>query len=106
MSVRGRLVTVVDVRKRFGHPDAALGRRTRILLIDVDGETTGALVDEVLQVYRLGESEIEPGSVLGGTDQPHVIGIGRPKTGTRERGDILILLDLKEILRAKPTGGT
>ena len=100
MSIRGRLVTVIDVRKRFSHHDSDLGRRTRILLIDVDGETIGALVDEVLQVYRLGESEIEPGSVLGADQQPHVVGIGRPKTG-RERSEILILLDLKEILRAR-----
>jgi purine-binding chemotaxis protein CheW len=100
MSVRGRLVSVIDVRKRFSHSDSDLGRRTRILLIDVDGETIGALVDEVLQVYRLGESEIEPGSVLGVEQQPHVVGIGRPKAG-RERSEILILLDLKEILRTR-----
>jgi chemotaxis signal transduction protein len=88
---------VIDVRKRFAHSDSTLGRRTRILLTDVDGETTGALVDEVLQVYRLGDSEIEPGSVLGADQQPHVVGIGRPRTA--RPGDLLILLDLKEILR-------
>lgn len=102
MSVRGRLVTVIDVRKRFAQSDTAIGRRTRILLLDVDGETTGALVDEVLQVHRLAESEIEPGSVLGTDQQPHVVGIGRPKTPqARDRQEILILLDLKEILRSR-----
>lgn len=99
MSVRGRLVTVIDVRCRFGHSESTLGRRNRILLVDVDGETTGALVDEVQQVYRLSEAEIEPASVLGGDQQMHVVGIGRPKGS--ERGDVLVLLDLKEILRSR-----
>jgi len=103
MSVRGRLVTVVDLRKRFGLSESSLGRRTRILLIDVDGETIGALVDEVLQVHRLGESEIEPGAVLGGDQHPHVVGVGRPK-GTTDPSDVLILLDLKEILRVRLGG--
>jgi purine-binding chemotaxis protein CheW len=97
MSVRGRLVTVIDIRCRFGHAESTLGRRNRILLVDIDGETTGALVDEVQQVYRLAESEIEPASVLGADQQTHVIGIGRPKGS--ERGDVLVLLDIKEILR-------
>lgn len=104
MSVRGRLVTVIDVRKRFGHEPGSLGHRARILLIDVDGETVGALVDEVLQVYRLGESEIEPGVALGVEQQPHVIGIGRPKSAGP--AEILVLLDLKEILHGKQQGGS
>jgi len=97
MSVRGRLVTVIDIRRRFGHSESTLGRRNRILLTDVDGETIGALVDEVQQVYRLAESEIEPPTVLGGEQQTHVAGIGRPKGS--ERGEVLVLLDLKEMLR-------
>jgi purine-binding chemotaxis protein CheW len=99
MSVRGRLVTVIDVRRRFGHPESTLGRRNRILLTDVDGETTGALVDEVQQVHRLSEGEIEPPAVLGADQQTHIVGIGRP-IGS-ERGDVLVLLDLREILRSR-----
>lgn len=99
VSVRGRLVTVVDLAKRFGQPEASLGPRARVLLADVDGEILGAVVDEVHHVHRLGEDEIEPPAVLGGDAQAHVLGIGRPKGGAP--GDVLVLLDLKETLRIR-----
>src|SRR5450755_4845572 len=77
VSVRGRLVTVIDARRKLGLPEAPLDARTRILLVDPGGdELVGLLVDEVLQVHRLGESEIEPASVLGGEQAPHILGIG------------------------------
>lgn len=90
MSVRGRLVTVVDLKRRFRLTRSfSIDKRARILLVDGAGEEIGLLVDEVLQVYRLAESEIEPPSVLGSEQSPHVAGIGRPPDGL-----VLLLLDL------------
>lgn len=103
VSVRGRLVTVLDLRRRFRLPEAPFDHRTRILLVDVgEGELAGLLVDEVQQVYRLAEDEIEPAQVLGGDQPAHIVGIGRPQTpaGTARRTDavILILLDLRSVI--------
>ena len=92
MSVRGRLVTVVDLRRRFRLAEQPSDRKTRILLVEAGDEHIGLLVDEVLQVYRLSESEIEPAQVLGGDQPAHIAGIGRPE------GALLILVDLKPIL--------
>jgi purine-binding chemotaxis protein CheW len=92
MSVRGRLVTVIDLRRRFRLVESATDRKTRILLVDTGGESMGLLVDEVLQVYRLADTEIEPAQVLGGDQPAHIAGIGRPE------GALLILVDLKPIL--------
>ena len=93
MSVRGRLVTVIDLRRRLRLQESPTTRRTRILLVGAaDAEPIGLLVDEVVQVYRLTDAEIEQASVLGGEQPPHIAGIGRPP------GAILILLDLKPIL--------
>jgi purine-binding chemotaxis protein CheW len=92
MSVRGRLVTVIDLRRRFRLAEQAADRKTRILLVDGGEEQLGLLVDEVLQVYRLSDAEIEPAQVLGGEQPAHIAGIGRPE------GALLILVDLKPIL--------
>jgi chemotaxis signal transduction protein len=87
-SVRGLLVTVVDLRVRLGRAQSG-GRKSRILLTDVGEEVMGLLVDEVRQVMRLSESEIEPAAAALGSDvSDHVIGIGRPA------GSVVILLDL------------
>jgi purine-binding chemotaxis protein CheW len=90
MSVRGRLVVVFDLKRRFRlSPTFTMDRKSRILLVDAIEEEIGLLVDEVLQVYRLSEAEIEPPTVLGSEQQAHVVGIGRPQGGA-----VLMLLDL------------
>ncbi len=93
-SVRGLLVTVIDLRRCLGVEERPLTRRTRILLAPVEsGETVGLLVDDVKQVIRMGESELElASSVLGGDVSEHVVGIGRPP------GMEVVLLDLSSVI--------
>jgi purine-binding chemotaxis protein CheW len=93
-SVRGLLITVMDLRRRLRHEERPLTRRARILLaMTEDGEMVGLLVDEVRQVVRMAETEIEVASnVLGGEVSEHVLGIGRPD------GVVVILLDLVSIV--------
>ena len=94
MTVRGRLVTVFDLRRRLRLPESPLDQRSRILITDTGDERIGLLVDEVMQVHRLAETEIEARDVLGGDPDPYIAGIGRPE------GALLILLDLRPILEA------
>lgn len=95
MSVRGRLVTVVDLKRRFRlAPSFTMDKRSRILLVDAAGEQIGLLVDEILQVYRLAEEEVEPPTVLGNEQLSHVVGIGRPQANPET---VLLLLDLSPL---------
>jgi purine-binding chemotaxis protein CheW len=93
-SVRGLLITVMDLRRRLRHEERPLTRRARILLTTTaGGEVVGLLVDDVRQVVRLSEEQIEVASnVLGGEVSEHVLGIGRPD------GSVVILLDLVTIV--------
>lgn len=93
-SVRGLLVTVLDLRRKLRLEERPLGRRARILLATAEsGEVIGLLVDEVRQVVRLSENEIEmAAATLGGDVAEHVLGVGRPE------GAFLVLLDLKAIV--------
>lgn len=94
--VRGLLVTVIDLRRRLRLPPADERSRGRILLVPgPEGETFGLLVDEVEQVYRLSESEVEAAAnVLGGNTAEYVAGIGR-------RDDkVIVLLSLGPLLAA------
>ena len=98
VSVRGRLVTVVDLRRRLGLDEAPIDRRSRVLLADAGtGEQIGLLVDEVRQVWRLAVEEIEPPNALGGDQAAHIAGIGRP---AESNGTVLILLNLAPILES------
>ncbi|MCL2451046.1 MAG: chemotaxis protein CheW [Polyangiaceae bacterium] len=96
ISVRGKLLTVVDFRRHLRVPETPIDRRARILLADVGtGEPIGLLVDEVRQVWRLAPEEIEPAHVLGGEQPAHIAGIGRP-----EGGGVFVLLNLRAILES------
>jgi len=93
-SVRGLLVTVVDLRRRLRVVESAPTRLSRILLANGDsGEVIGLFVDEVRQVVRLANQDIEiTATMLGGDMSDHVLGVGRPE------GEFLILLDLGRIV--------
>jgi purine-binding chemotaxis protein CheW len=95
-SVRGLLVTVVDLRRRLRLQESPPTRLSRILLANTDsGEVIGLFVDEVRQVIRLASHEIEvTANVLGGDLADHVLGVGRP------HGEFIILLDLDSIAGA------
>jgi len=96
MSVRGRLVTVIDIKKMLhcAHT-GALERKARVLLVDVGDELLGLLVDQVHQVYRLAADQVESSDAFGPEQSPHLLGIGRPAEGV-----VLLLLDLRPLFGA------
>ena len=86
ISVRGKLVTVVDLRRRLASPRRPSIGESRILLVESGaGEQIGLLVDEVQQVWRLAADEIEPASVLGGEQAAHIAGHRPAGRGRRRR---------------------
>jgi purine-binding chemotaxis protein CheW len=105
ISVRGRITTVRDLRRLLRVPESPADKHTRVLLVESDDEVVGLLVDRVLQVFRLGEDEVELAAVVGGDMSEHVMGVGRPsrtKKGERDGesdDDILVLLDPGPLLR-------
>lgn len=109
VSVRGRVTTVIDLRRRLKLHEGPLDKNTRVLLVDAGDEILGMLVDSVLQVYRLYEDEVEMASTVGGDMNDYVMGIGRPRavrtlgrSSSQDRddpNDILILLHAEPLLR-------
>lgn len=104
ISVRGRIITVLDLRRRLRMPEAPATKWSRVLLVDDGREMLGLFVDRVLSVYRLRPDEVELAAAMGGDSPDHVMGIGRPsaqksgRAGSSARRstaqeDILILLE-------------
>ncbi len=103
ISVRGKMTTLLDLRRLLAVPERRQTKATRVLLVDTGEEVMGVLIDRVMHVIRLKESEVEPAAVVGSELSEHVFGIGRPKARTKSEGDdaddILILLDPIPLLR-------
>lgn len=103
INLRGQVVGVVDLRKRFGQ-DVTVHSGMALVVFETDGGPLGALVDGIECVTRIPREKIETTVVV----RSHVsldclIGIGN------QEGRLVSLIDLKKILgdaelKAMPQG--
>jgi purine-binding chemotaxis protein CheW len=93
INLRGRVIPVLDLRKRFGLPSDAKTNETRIIVVDVDNKTVGLKVDAVSEVLRLPADTVEPApAIVTGAESDYIKGVGKLD------GRLLILLDVEKIL--------
>jgi purine-binding chemotaxis protein CheW len=78
INLRGNVIPVVDVRDRFGLPVAEVTDLTRIIVVEVGEKLVGLLVDNVYQVVRMSERNIDPpADLIEGVSEEFIKGIGR-----------------------------
>ena len=95
-NLRGKVLPVIDLRKRFGLPAEESTKEARIVVTEMDGSTVGMLVDTVSEVLDVADEAIEPPSPIVTTvDSGFITGIA--KVGDR----LVILLDLEKVLSAE-----
>lgn len=73
INLRGTIVPVISLRKRFGMSDTGYDVNTCIAIMDYAGELTGFIVDEVADVVRIRRDQIQP--PLDGMEQGWIEGI-------------------------------
>jgi purine-binding chemotaxis protein CheW len=94
LSLRGTIVTLVDVRRKLRHRESAAATAdTRIVVIDFNNEIVGFLVDRVLRVVKASPGEIEPHPVVHATELDQAV-----RGVFRVAGALTILLDLDKLL--------
>ncbi len=93
INLRGKVVPVVDMRKRFGLADTEQTKDSRIMVVDSNGESVGIIVDAVTEVLRIPADSIEPPSnIIISTSLDYMLGIAK------RNGDMIVLLDLNKVL--------
>lgn len=93
INLRGKVIPVIDLRKRFGLPVDEKTNETRIIVVDVDSRTVGLKVDAVSEVLRLPSDTVEPPpAMVTGIESDYIKGVGKLD------GRLLILLDVARIL--------
>ncbi|MHB8172823.1 MAG: chemotaxis protein CheW [Thermincolia bacterium] len=60
INLRGRVIPVIDLRKRFNLFQEEYTRSTRIMVIEISGNTLGMIVDGVSEVLRISSDIVEP----------------------------------------------
>lgn len=93
INLRGKVIPVLDLRKRFHLNAEEHTRASRIVVVEISGQTLGLVVDGVSEVLRIATDRIEPPSPLvTGMDSRYLRGIAKLE------GRLIVLLDLDEVL--------
>jgi purine-binding chemotaxis protein CheW len=100
LNLRGSVVPVVDLAAKLGLPASSIGRRTCVVVVEVDlgGESTlmGVVADAVSQVLDLGPGDIErPPSFGTRVRADYLEGMGRVGKG------FVLLLDTDRVLSSR-----
>ena len=93
INLRGKIVSVMDLHKRFGEKLATLNRHNRILVVEHGGRLAGLIVDSASEVLKIPSDAVEPPPVMfqeGGLNC--VTGLGKVN------GRLVVLLDMNKLL--------
>jgi purine-binding chemotaxis protein CheW len=93
INLRGSVIPIVDLRKRFQLKAVERNKETRIVVVSCKGAEVGVIVDSVAEVLRIPVDSIEPSSSVF-TDEhlEHLLGI------VKLSGRLVILLDMDQVL--------
>jgi purine-binding chemotaxis protein CheW len=97
VNLRGQVVSVIDLAKRLEIPSLPKGDSSRIVVIEVEQNIVGMIVDSVSEVLRLPSENIEDVPPLIETEVPehYILGVGKLKDR------LLVLLDLDKVLTSE-----
>jgi len=96
INLRGRVIPVIELRKRLGLSPKDYDKHTRIIVIEVSGKTVGFIVDAVKEVIRISQNITEaPPELTAGVNSEFIKSVGK----LEDR--LLILLDLDKIFNSK-----
>ncbi|TAN41770.1 MAG: chemotaxis protein CheW [Nitrospirae bacterium] len=94
MNVRGIVIPLIDLRRRFGMVPS--GKKERVIIVRYDKEKVGFLVDEIREILSLTPEEMtRPPSLFKGFKTEYITGLGR------KENSIIILLNIDNLLTSE-----
>ena len=96
INLRGKVIPIINLRKRFGFPPKENDKNTRIIVVELGDMVVGFVVDAVSEVLRIPKSITEPPpSVVANIGSEYITAVAKLENR------LLILLDLERILLEK-----
>jgi purine-binding chemotaxis protein CheW len=94
INLRGKIIPVIDLRKRFGEREIKASKKNRILVAEVGSKMVGLVVDAASEVLKLPPSDVDPPpNVFEDGDLNYVTGVGKLN------GRLVILVELSKIMQ-------
>ncbi|MCQ2008971.1 MAG: chemotaxis protein CheW [Sporolactobacillus sp.] len=94
MNLRGLIIPIVDVRRRFQMGESEVTKESRIIVVDVEEMKVGLLVDTSKEVLDIEKGKIEKApEIIGGPSATYLNGVAQ--IGENK---LLLLLNLDQVL--------
>jgi purine-binding chemotaxis protein CheW len=93
INLRGKIVSVIDLRKRLGEKKIGSSRRNRILVVEHKSKLAGLIVDSASEVLKIPATDVEA--------SPTTLQEGRANCVTglgKYQGRLIVLLDMSRLL--------
>jgi purine-binding chemotaxis protein CheW len=101
-NLRGYVLPIVDLRTRFDLPTREETHNTRVIVLLINGEKVGMIVDEVNEVARVLTDDIDPTpALIVNINMEFVDGIAKLREENSEAVRLAILLNLEKALKIK-----
>ena len=95
INLRGKIISIIDLRKRFGEREIKTHKKNRIIVSEVGGKLLGLIVDAASEVLKIPQTQIEASpNVFEEGELNYVTGVGKLD------GRLVILIDLTKILQS------
>jgi purine-binding chemotaxis protein CheW len=92
-NLRGRVIPVIDLRRRLGLPVTPHTKQTRIAVAELEGGQVGMIVDKVQEVLPIPATAIEPPTgLVSKLDAESITGVAKMEDR------LIVLLDLARVL--------
>jgi purine-binding chemotaxis protein CheW len=94
INLRGKIVPVVDLRKRFGQAVPEPSRRNRILVVELAGQIVGLIVNSASEVLKIPPAQVEvPRNLFSDGELNYISGVGKLD------GRLIMILDITKVLQ-------
>jgi len=92
LNLRGKVIPIIDMRLRFNLPSREYDERTCIVVININENPVGLVVDQVREVVDIADADIEPPPAVGGDCGSFIQGLGKMD------GEVKILLNIAAMI--------
>lgn len=96
INLRGNVVTIIDARNSFGLAPCDIDDNTRIIIVEVDGQVLGLLVDSVADVMYVAQNEIEKAPSVGADESSKYI-----QGVCNKNNELLILIAIENFVKVE-----
>lgn len=93
VNLRGKVIPIIDLRRKFGMPSVSDAPETCIIVVQVQGVQIGVVVDKVSEVATIADVDVEPPPSFGADVRTDfLLGLGKAN------GRVRLLLDIDHVL--------